>query len=131
MARIEPEPTDFDPEDFDENAREAAFAEGVKAFDAGQYHAAHESFERCWLASEGGDADFYKGLVQASICMHHQSRGNLDGARPLNVGARRLLGPFLPNHEGLDLGRFLGELQDHLRGESGTNPAPRMAPPVS
>lgn len=131
MARIEPEPSDFDPEDFDENAREAAFAEGVKAFDAGQYHDAHECFERCWLASEGGDADFYKGLVQASICMHHQSRGNLDGARPLNVGARRLLGPFLPAHEGLDLARFLGELQAHVRGEPGTTPAPRMTPSVS
>jgi len=128
VARIEPEPSDFDPEDFDENAREAAFAEGVKAFDCGRYHAAHECFERCWLASESGAADFYKGLVQASICMHHQSRGNLDGARPLNVGARRLLGSFLPAHEGLDLARFLGELQAHVRGEPGTAPAPRMTP---
>jgi predicted metal-dependent hydrolase len=131
VARIEPEPSDFDPEDFDEKDRQAAFAEGVQAFDGGQYHAAHECFERCWLANESGDADFYKGLVQASICMHHQSRGNLDGARPLNVGARRLLGAFLPGHEGLDLIRFLGELQAHVRGKSGSTPAPRMTPSVS
>lgn len=130
MARIEPNPSDFDPDDFDESARERAFAEGIAAFDETRYHAAHEFFERCWLANEGGDADFYKGLVQASICMHHLSRGNADGARPLNVGARRLLGPFLPKHRDLDLTRFLGELQTHLRGTPGA-PAPRMTPLIS
>jgi len=116
VGRIEPERSDFDPEGFDEGAREAAFAEGIKAFDSGQYHAAHECFERCWLANEGGDADFYKGLIQASICMYHLSRGNLDGARSLNVGARRLLGPFLPEHRSLDLVRFLENLASHVRG---------------
>ena len=32
MARIEPEPSDFDPDAFDESARERAFAEGIAAF---------------------------------------------------------------------------------------------------
>ncbi len=111
MVRIEPEEQDFDPESFDENARQAAFTGGLELFDRGEYHAAHESFEKCWLSAEGGDADFYKGLIQASICLYHFDRGNLDGARKLYSGHRRLLGPFLPEHGGIDLTRFLTEMQ--------------------
>lgn len=114
MARIEPEPEDFDPDAFDASDAEAALREGVRRFDAGEYHAAHEAFERCWLANEGADADFFKGLVQASICLHHATRGNGEGARKLYTGHRRLLAPFLPTHRGLDLARLLTELQAYL-----------------
>ncbi len=132
VARIEPEPSDFDPDSFDEQARERSFAAGIAAFDAARFHEAHESFEQCWLGNEGGDADFYKGLVQASICMFHLSRANLDGARPLNIGARRLLGSFLPEHRGLELSRFLGELHAHVRcafdPDGGPVPVPKLGP---
>lgn len=113
--KIEPEEQDFDPETFDESARRAALAEGIAAFDAGAYHAAHEAFERCWLAAEGGDADFYKGLIQASICLYHFDRGNLEGARQLYAGHRRYLGAFLPNHRGIDVAALLEQMQAALR----------------
>lgn len=94
--RIEPEEQDFEPEAFDGEAGERALAEGLRLFNEGSYHAAHEEFERCWLKNEAGDADFFKGLIQAAICMHHFQRENMDGARKLYSGHRRLLGAFLP-----------------------------------
>ena len=76
---------------------------------------AHEAFERLWVSGAGEDEDLFKGLIQAAICLHHFQRGELDGAAKLHSGARRLLAPFLPVRRGLDLARFLGELQTCLR----------------
>lgn len=111
MARIDPEEQDFDPETFTPEDAERALERGLELFDAGEYHAAHEELEKCWLASEGGDADFFKGLIQAAICMHHLARDNVDGAKKLYSGHRRLLGPFLPVHRGVDVAALLAEMQ--------------------
>jgi len=132
VERVLPAPEDFDPDAFGEEEGRIALAEGVRLFDSGAYHAAHEAFERCWLANEGGDADFFKGLVQASICLHHLERGNLEGARKLYAGQRRLLGAYLPSHRGLDVAALLEEmrrvLQPVLRGArpDPTGPRPRI-----
>ena len=95
----------------DADEREATFSAGAQLFDRGEYLAAHELFEELWEANEGGDADFYKGLVQASIALHHLAAGNLEGADKLHSGQRRFLAPFLPHHRGIDLARFLAEMQ--------------------
>lgn len=109
--RMEPEEQDFDPDSFTAADALASFEEGARLFDEGAYHAAHEAFERCWLANESADADFYKGLIQACICLHHFERENLDGVRKLYQGHRRLLGAYLPAHRGVDVAGFLTEMQ--------------------
>ena len=90
-------------------------AAAIHCFDAGQYLAAHELFEELWEASEGLESDFFKGFVQAAICLHHFEAGNLEGAVKLYSGHRRCLAPFLPNHEGIDVARFLVDMQRALR----------------
>ncbi len=129
--KIEPEAEDFDPDQFDTGDALAAFAAGIAAFNGDSYHAAHEEFERCWLANEAGDADFYKGLVQVCICMHHLVRDNPDGAKKLYTGHRRLLGAYLPEHGGLDVAALLADMQRTLgpvlRGKDrDPNLVPRM-----
>jgi predicted metal-dependent hydrolase len=98
-----------------ESEEARALAEGVSLFNACRYHDAHESFERLWLATTGRDSDFYKGLIQASIAMHHTQEGNLDGARKLYSGHRRLLAAYVPEHRGLDVAGLLSEMQRSLR----------------
>jgi len=115
MARIEPEEEDFDPETFSPADAAHAFREGVRLFNEAEYHAAHEELEKCWLATQGPDSDFYKGLIQACICLHHYRRDNQDGARKLYSGHRKLLGPYLPEHLGVNLTGFLAEMQRTLR----------------
>lgn len=127
MPRIVPEDEDFDPDTFSPEDADAALARGIELFDGGHYHAAHEEFERCWKANEAGDADFFKGLVQAAICMHHLRRGNMEGATRLYIGHRRLLGAFLPRHRGVDVERLLGEMTRVVRGaDPAAGRAPRM-----
>ena len=57
--------------DFDETGAQERLVEAVRMFNAREYLEAHEAFEVLWLANEGADADFFKGLIQASICLHH------------------------------------------------------------
>jgi predicted metal-dependent hydrolase len=87
----------------------------ARLFDAGEYHAAHERLDLLWEGTEGRDADFLKGLIQACIAMHHYSRANLDGAAKLYSGHRRYLAGYLPAHRGVDVAGFLAEMQRVLQ----------------
>ena len=94
--------------------REATLRAGIELFDAGRYLAAHELFEELWEETEGGEADFFKGLIQAAVALHHYQSGNLEGAAKLYSGHRRFLSPYQPVHDGLDVTRFLREMQTFL-----------------
>jgi predicted metal-dependent hydrolase len=97
-------------------------AKGIEHFNAGEYEEAHEQFEVLWLSTQGPDSDFYKGLVQAAIALHHFQRGNLEGAAKLYAGHRRYLAAYLPAHLGVDVVAFLREMQEVL------SPVARRAP---
>ena len=94
----------------------------VQLFDRGEYLAAHEVLDELWAATTGPEADFYKGLIQASIALHHLEQGNPTGARKLEKGTRRLLAGYLPSHLGVDLTLFLEQLQRTVRGATGSRP---------
>ena len=98
-----------------EAAGQPALRAAVRLFNQGLYLASHELFEELWEGTEGPDADFYKGLIQAAVAMHHLQEGNLEGAAQLFRGHRTYLAPYLPTHHGLDLEGFLGAMQTTLR----------------
>ena len=106
---------------------EQGLARAAALFNEGRYHDAHEVLDELWDASSQADTDFLKGLIQACIALHHASRGNADGARKLYSGHRQYLGPFLPRHRGLDVARFLADMQGALapilRAPPGAEPA--------
>ena len=88
MTRILPKEPGFDPARWDASEDVQRFSRGIELFNAGEYEEAHEEFERLWLSGEGAESDFFKGLIQACIALHHFRRGNLDGAAGLYVPAR-------------------------------------------
>ena len=95
--------------------RAAALQAGIECFNAGHYLAAHELFEELWESTEGAESDFFKGFIQAAIALHHFESGNLEGAAKLYSGHRRCLAAFLPTHAGIDVERFLANMQACLR----------------
>jgi predicted metal-dependent hydrolase len=114
VTRIEPGEESFDPAGWTDADAARHLREGVRLFNAGEYREAHEEFERVWLANEGGDADFFKGLIQACIALHHFQRGNLEGAAKLHGGHRRYLAAYLPRSHGIDVAAFLASMQRAL-----------------
>ncbi|MEX1024528.1 MAG: DUF309 domain-containing protein [Planctomycetota bacterium] len=96
-------------------ARDPALVAGVELFNRARFLAAHEAFEEPWEANESGDADFFKGLIQATIALHKLAGGHVDGALQLYRGHRRFLGAYLPVHRGLDVAAFLDDMQTFFR----------------
>ena len=95
-------------------SRPVALEAAIALFDRASYLAAHECLEELWEATEGPDSDFYRGLIQAAIALHHFQEGNLEGAAKLYSGHRRFLAAYLPYHMGIDVERFLAEMRRTL-----------------
>ena len=68
-----------------------------------------------WEETQGPDADFYKGCLQATIALHHYKEGNLAGAAKLYTGHRRFLAAYLPHHLGYDVSALVADMQSFLR----------------
>ncbi len=104
------------------------YVQGVKHFNEGFYFEAHEVWEELWIAEPEPTRSFYKGLIQASVALHHFESGNALGAHKLLHGARALLGPFRPRHLGLDVRRFLKDLTECL---ASVREAPQRGAPTA
>jgi predicted metal-dependent hydrolase len=97
-----------------EPAVPTALRAAVGLFNQGKYLAAHEVLDELWEGTQGPDSDFYKGLIQASIALHHLAEGNAAGAARLYGSHRRLLAAYQPRHLGLDVAAFLAAMQRAL-----------------
>jgi uncharacterized protein len=91
-------------------SRTAALAAFQKDFDAGAFFEAHEILEAYWMTHVGDDRDFYRGLIQAAVALHHLRSGNAVGAAGVAARARTNLLPFGPRYEGVDVAAILARL---------------------
>ena len=89
---------------------EAALSAFMTAFDEGSFFEAHEILEAFWVGYRGDDRDFYRGLIQAAVALHHLSVGNAAGARGVATRARKNLVPYAPCHESIELDAILSRL---------------------
>jgi predicted metal-dependent hydrolase len=94
-------------------------------FNAGDYYEAHDVLEHLWLRTRGGDALFFKGLIQLAGAFVHLKKQHArpshakDGAR-LRPAARlfalalKNLAPFAPSHLRLDVRAACALCEEHL-----------------
>ena len=62
--------------------------QGIREFNRGDWYACHETVEDLWVGEEGGVRDFYQGIIQIAVALHHWRNGNFGGAVSLlNGGA--------------------------------------------
>jgi predicted metal-dependent hydrolase len=75
-----------------------------------EYFAAHEELEDAWRAAEPAERDFYQGLVHVTVAWYQAGRGNRVGCeRQLEKAARRL-GPYAPEHLGVNVSSLLEQV---------------------
>jgi hypothetical protein len=83
---------------------------GLELIRGGEYFEAHEVLEDVWRAAEQEERDFYQGLVHVTVAWYQAGRGNRVGCeRQLEKAARRL-GPYAPEHQGVDVGSILDQV---------------------
>lgn len=87
------------------------FVEGVQYFNECDFYEAHEIWEELWADYQGPSRRFFQGLIQVAVCLHHFGNGNTRGARKLYATSRKYLEDYRPVHGGVDLERFLSELE--------------------
>ena len=86
-------------------------ARGLELIRRGEFFDAHEELEDAWRAADPGEKDFFQGLVHVAVAWYQAGRGNRVGCeRQLEKAARRL-GPFAPEHRGVDVASILGQLE--------------------
>jgi predicted metal-dependent hydrolase len=108
------------------------FGKGVDLFNRGHFFDAHEVLEDVWRTLPRDRPSrlrlrlHMQGLIQLAVAFHHESTGNLVGARSvLERGLRNLKGAesSFPN---FDFGRLRAELADWQEHFSGADPRPKL-----
>jgi hypothetical protein len=86
-------------------------ARGLDLIRAGEFFAAHEVLEDVWRAAAPEERDFFQGLVHVAVAWYQAGRGNRVGCeRQLEKAARRL-GPYAPEHRGVNVASILDEVE--------------------
>jgi predicted metal-dependent hydrolase len=93
------------------------------------YFEAHEELEDAWRAAPQEERDFYQGLVHFTVAWYQAGRGNRPGCERQLEKALRRLGPYAPEHRGVDVASVLTQLRaaaEIVAGGSLELPEPRV-----
>jgi predicted metal-dependent hydrolase len=63
--------------------------------------------EDAWRAAQAEERDFFQGLVHVAVAWYQAGRGNRVGCERQLEKAERRLGPYRPEHRGLDVDDLL------------------------
>jgi predicted metal-dependent hydrolase len=66
--------------------------QGIREFNSSEWFECHETVEDLWIGSEGEVRDFYQGIIQVAVALHHWRNGNFGGAVSLLKGGAGYLG---------------------------------------
>jgi predicted metal-dependent hydrolase len=66
--------------------------QGIREFNSSEWFECHETVEDLWIGSEGEVRDFYQGIIQIAVALHHWRNGNFGGAVSLLKGGAGYLG---------------------------------------
>ena len=108
---------------FEEEEDIDQYHKGIATFNAGDHYKAHDHFEALW------GEDFWKGLVQAAVALHHYQARNPKGIEGLPENVDRILKPYRPHYAGIDVERFLSEFNHYFHQiQTGNAPPLEQAP---
>jgi hypothetical protein len=115
-------------------------------FNTQRYYEAHDVLEHLWLQTRDGNHAFYKGLIQLAGAFVHLQKQFLRPTHPKDATrarpaarlfqlAARNLGPYRPNHLGLDVERVWAlstGLAEQIKNSNFSNPwTPETAPTLA
>jgi predicted metal-dependent hydrolase len=101
-----------------EAQRAAALAEGLAAYDRGDFFEAHELLEPAWMGTDDlAERDLLQGLIKLAAAYVHAVRGNPRGIATNLTGARERLAAARSDGRhtaGLDLDTLLDDIDLRL-----------------
>jgi len=88
---------------------------GVKLFNNGFFFECHEYLEEIWLKEKGREKSFLKGLIHACVAFYHLEYENIKGTENYLKRSYSRLKEFEPGFLGIDVGRFLSDIDKVLK----------------
>ena len=85
------------------------FERGIREFNAGDFYAAHDTWEDVWMDVRGPERPFFQGMIQVAVGYYHLTCENYAGAEHLLSRGIRKLEPYSPGHRGINTGRLVRE----------------------
>lgn len=86
----------------------------IRQFNAGQWYECHETLEDLWIGEEGEARDFFQGVLQIAVALHHRRNGNFGGAISLLTGGVKLLSKVSDVCMWVDVARLIADA-DRMR----------------
>jgi hypothetical protein len=116
------------------DTRRAAFAEGLAAYDRGDFFAAHEALEPAWMGSDDlEERALHQGLIKVAAAYVHAVRRNPTGIARNHTGARPHLAQAgaAAGAWGVDVAALVADIDARLADPTlaATPPAIRRIPP--
>lgn len=91
------------------------FWHGVEQFNSGQFYACHDTLEALWIESTESDKNFYQGILQIAVALHHLENRNWRGAVILLGEGSNRLRRYPENYGGIDVGDFFSQAVELLK----------------
>jgi predicted metal-dependent hydrolase len=88
--------------------------QAIREFNNHEWFECHETVEDLWIGSEGEVRDFYQGLIQIAVALHHWRNGNFGGAISLLKGGAGYLGHVAGACQWVDVAGLIADA-DRLR----------------
>jgi predicted metal-dependent hydrolase len=81
----------------------------IRQFNGGEWYECHETLEELWIGEEGEVRDFFQGVLQIAVALHHRRNGNYGGAVSLLSGGVKLLGKVSEICMWVDVARLISD----------------------
>lgn len=81
----------------------------IRQFNERQWYECHETLEELWIGEEGEVRDFFQGVLQIAVALHHWRNGNYGGAISLLSGGVTYLGRVQATCMWVDVARIIAD----------------------
>jgi predicted metal-dependent hydrolase len=88
--------------------------QGIREFNNREWFECHETVEDLWIGETGEARDFYQGIIQIAVALHHWRNGNFGGAVSLLRGGAGYLGQVSAACQWVDVSALIAEA-DRMR----------------
>lgn len=85
--------------------------QAIREFNNQEWFECHETIEDLWIGQTGEIRDFYQGLIQIAVALHHWRNGNFAGAVSLLKGGTGYLGRVSDQCQWVDVAALIGDAE--------------------
>jgi hypothetical protein len=85
--------------------------EAIRQFNTGEWFECHETLEELWVGEEGEAREFYQGVLQVAVALHHWRNGNFGGAISLLKGGVAYLSRVSAVCQWVDVAAFIADAE--------------------